>query len=1145
MDQRYTYGYDIGWNVENEYINSLNEIMEAYNMQAKAINDIEVDRGRLENKLANTLSEEEIRKTYEEYYTNGSSMRSYDAFKADVLGEQENEKMQIRRDLEQNKNQYFANLYYLTEVKQEARKEINQRRRELNLLLSEKRIELSSINLQQQKTRPQYDANGVVINSDELKAFNKNYDEVWLEIRKIEHVLELLDAMYSTLEFTQEEGSLMMRGLNPQERRYYEEIINNPEKEKQKTLGGNNNNNNDDNNNDNNDNNDDNNDDDKNEELDEEIIIDEFDLELEKYNAMLAEYEKLLEEYNKELERLYALQGAYENNEITYAEYEEYANYMKERYEFVLQKYNEVYAFYMRLKELLEEISKYDSLSVEELDQKLKDLENKRNELWQVYAQEYNGEIPDDENLWEEINNEIKKVKQAIARKKNKYASLSTEELEKMLEELENEFKAEYQFRVHEQNGMEYNDDDFIENYNKKKKAITAELKRRNRTIKEPIPPKEPQFVLEKEEIIDDVPEIKGNYKDFDRILRKICGDVEKFDKFDNFIYTRKDIKVFNWQKSKAFTLADKPFKLVKATIGTIINGGTKIFSKAAYKKLEKRREKIDQVLANVQTLTEDELDYLLSDAGYTALKRNRGVFPDIAWNALYSKLLQRINVKVKLANVKIESLYKKLIDTYKECLEIKKQLDNPNITKEEKSRLEHQFKVLTHHMCNDIIELENTRNEIDNLANSNGRHGMQENFRVRKNNVAGGFNASNKDHGKERIFSGKLGELAEGINQGNFDAVEKYLYKERFKVENTYNKKSLKNWGKEYSAGAYENNFLIEYADYSQNTYLTDVIYSIILLSSIVDIVSKTSLKQAIDSANQEIENLRGQISTVNQQIQQLKNIFDKYNSDPDQFIEEFHKFVSDNVTRTNTYSEYISKHAEAGTKTAHIQSTGPTYNLLDNPQHNLSDLFVNRLNAIKTNPALSVTEKTNEIVKVFTESNENFVNIIKIHGKAQREHLDAFSHTENFTAMYQALDLLGVGTTGYIPQVFNDLIGAATLVGNMQALNAISKINLSVSIAPQIANITAILGRDAIETYKRTKEEVEKEESLEERNTKIANMFKELPFDLEKEAKANFDRKNAEWEEKGLLYRITHRKEKPSLNQERYEAFERSRSL
>ena len=64
-----------------------------------------------------------------------------------------------------------------------------------------------------------------------------------------------------------------------------------------------------------------------------------------------------------------------------------------------------------------------------------------------------------------------------INRKKEKYSNLSDEELNRMLEQLEAEFNREYQFRAHNQNGLEENENDFISDYNKAKKKIEDAIK--------------------------------------------------------------------------------------------------------------------------------------------------------------------------------------------------------------------------------------------------------------------------------------------------------------------------------------------------------------------------------------------------------------------------------------------------------------------------------------------------------------------------------------------------------------------------------------------------------------------------------------------------------------------------------------------
>ena len=232
MNERYTYGYNLGWNEENEYINSLNGIMDKYNDQMNKINKIDTSFKRLDNEAMRNydISDDQIREWYNQDYAANNSLISFEQYKKNILNEKAKKDASLEQEMYQNSDEYFANLYYLIDIKTETRQAIHKRRNELQLLLSEKNIELSSISLEQRKTKIQYDENGNVINSEELQALRKKYDDCFLEIRKIEHALKTLEDMFKLVEFTQEETDLMIRGLNPQQRKIYEEIDKKPKK---------------------------------------------------------------------------------------------------------------------------------------------------------------------------------------------------------------------------------------------------------------------------------------------------------------------------------------------------------------------------------------------------------------------------------------------------------------------------------------------------------------------------------------------------------------------------------------------------------------------------------------------------------------------------------------------------------------------------------------------------------------------------------------------------------------------------------------------------------------------------------------------------------------------------------------------------
>ena len=198
MNERYTYGYDIGWNVENEYINELKGIMDDYNDQIKIIDQIQATHGRLLQSSERELTDNEIREWYNADYSLNNGLKSYETYKKEILAENEKRIASLSLDIERNREQYGANLYYLANIKSEIRKEITKRKNELQLLLSEKNLELSAINLEQRRR----------LISPELPSSGRNYDDVWLEKQKIEHALQVLDEMSSLAEYTQEENNL-------------------------------------------------------------------------------------------------------------------------------------------------------------------------------------------------------------------------------------------------------------------------------------------------------------------------------------------------------------------------------------------------------------------------------------------------------------------------------------------------------------------------------------------------------------------------------------------------------------------------------------------------------------------------------------------------------------------------------------------------------------------------------------------------------------------------------------------------------------------------------------------------------------------------------------------------------------------------
>ena len=214
MNEKYTYGYGLGWNVENEYINDIIHILDNYNTQKNVLDALHKRIPFLEADIirnAKQISDEDLR----EWYNNDNISMPFDEYKKQIIQSMNENVSKTNVDLEKNREQYLANLYYLIKIKDKTRPIINQKRRELELLLEEKRIQLSSINLESRRNSIEYDKN---------QEIRKRYDNTFLEIKKIEHALESLDEMMKNVEYTQEELDLMLSGLNPIAKKIYDEM---------------------------------------------------------------------------------------------------------------------------------------------------------------------------------------------------------------------------------------------------------------------------------------------------------------------------------------------------------------------------------------------------------------------------------------------------------------------------------------------------------------------------------------------------------------------------------------------------------------------------------------------------------------------------------------------------------------------------------------------------------------------------------------------------------------------------------------------------------------------------------------------------------------------------------------------------------
>lgn len=525
-----------------------------------------------------------------------------------------------------------------------------------------------------------------------------------------------------------------------------------------------------------------------------------------------------------------------------------------------------------------------------------------------------------------------------------------------------------------------------------------------------------------------------------------------------------------------------------------------------------------------------------------------RGILPDIVFNALNKKMTERIQIKVKLTNLKIETLYVNLINQYKKGLEIKEKL-NDNLSLQERENLENEFKSISKNLCLTIRELQTIFKEADKLANAAGRYGMIENYRSIDNNTKGGVNASDKDHDKERILLGAISNnVIESVNKGDgFTAAKYFLFEKKVMIENTKEKRTLKNRFGKASVGAFDNQLFVKYSDYSKDTYFSDVIHTVIIISGIMNAINQIKLKEALNEANAKIAVQNAQIEMLNNQVGDLQTILSKYSTNPEEFIKEYYTFIQNNITQMNANAEWFALHAQAAKNgTAVLKSTGEIYNTLDDAQHIFSGDLTSQLKAIYEDTSLSLIDKTKQMGELLAKGQENMAMVIDTHKAGVMDYLSKFGSVDDFRALEQAVLLAGNSTASYAPTIFNDLIAVANITNNMAALNQLAAIDISVPILPQLNPIIGVIGADVLEDYRNSKNKKEKnEETLEEREQKLEDLIMDTQVDAHELAKAIYEQRKKEWDEKGAFYRLIHKSKKPTMVEAEKEAMERGRSL
>lgn len=217
MDNGYTYGYNSGWNVENEYMADVENIKNIYSEKLAIIRQVDFKTNLVETDQIRSLgffNEEELRKTYEEDKELFGSNYTFEKYREEITKENEKKYNQLLREKDHAKEVHNAHLYALIDAKGELRKIAFAQRKKMENLLEEKKLDLSNLRFKWSRAT----------DFEERKNLRKQMYDLELEIKKINHSINELDSFIQEIGFTKEETDLMMKGLNPREKEIYNEI---------------------------------------------------------------------------------------------------------------------------------------------------------------------------------------------------------------------------------------------------------------------------------------------------------------------------------------------------------------------------------------------------------------------------------------------------------------------------------------------------------------------------------------------------------------------------------------------------------------------------------------------------------------------------------------------------------------------------------------------------------------------------------------------------------------------------------------------------------------------------------------------------------------------------------------------------------
>lgn len=869
-----------------------------------------------------------------------------------------------------------------------------------------------------------------------------------------------------------------------------------------------------------------------------ELLEERRNLIVEKYDKIISEYENIKDIYDEELYNLYEMQEQVINGNIPYAEYEQRALYMAERYRYISDLYNSV-------KSLKDEI-------LEKMDGLTKVLDEKFRVLWEEMIKSSDGSelSPNDPTTraWNELMAIQKRIEDLA---KNLYNSADytdeevrqlEEEIARLEEEYDNELQDELYYRAHMENGMESHDDS-LDNLRKKiddKKKELEELK--NKKAKDKGNVLEPDIPM----IIEDV---KDNTKDDDKeiiednpierkmVLKNLTDLAEmlnkyEFTKMDNFAYKYKNVKIFNVKKRKERTFADKPFKyIIRGGFGALILGAGKSIAKIASTDAL-RKEKMQFAEEVINKFTDEELWYIYNnELTSTNLKEKYGVLSDFCFSLLYDRMSKLIQKEFEKVNGEVYVHYKNIIDMYQDYLT---DLNNGLSKKELNEKYSSAF-------LNEINQYRQKFLNNDKLGNKIGYQAIMENFSSRFNNLIGGINSKNDSysHMKELAFANKYDYMLRDalVNNEGIEAAEAFLREQQAFSIFEEQKRTLKNRFGYASTGAFDYNPIPELADYSKSEFASDVLHTVMLVSSIFNTINVINLKSELLNAN-------AINSALNQQIQQQNNVISDIQKllssnpefDPNNVADKLAVYLANANETVRQSGEYMQAIAEAGSKGVNfLESSGKVYNSIDDLIHQNASDFIDKIKQVySTYSGMDRVKKLFELTKDL-EMNQKY--IYNFHSSNIGKYINTVtnsSHVENWNSLLSFPSAISQTDPTFLVDECNAVLDLINNVSNLQPLSAAQLIG-NVSAVPALLTLSSValdcgVPKDKLDpildSATRHAEEKIQKSNLKE---KLREDLETVKFDDFEDSEKKYNDALQAWNEKSAFYKLIHYKEKP----------------